>query len=104
VRLQPANGRPHNEERREDAARRARAKRRGPHRPLRYEEQEERGHRDVAPKQVLDEVVADAERAWVHETSDTDDDTSDRGPPHPVNGELGEEILERVHRQRQERR
>ncbi len=46
---------------------------------------------------IGDVVVADAEAAREEEAADTDAEAADGGPPHPVHGELAEEVFEAVH-------
>jgi hypothetical protein len=95
-RLEAAQRSAHDEQRREHAARRAGAERDHPDARLRHHEHEERAANEVAAQERLDDVVTDAERARLDEAAEPDGGAADRGPPHPVDGQLLERVLEEV--------
>ncbi len=86
------------------APRGAAAQRDGPGHKLGQHQDQQRGPHDVATKNAVDVVVADAQRVG-HEIADgAHRDGADRGPPHPVNGQLLEPIFDCIERPRHQHR
>ncbi len=96
-RAEPAADR---EERRQRTARRTAAERDRPRDQLPGAEHEARRAREVAGDDALDVVVADAHRAGRHQADHADHRPAERGPPHPMDREACEPILDRVHEAR----
>src|SRR5579875_1983345 len=44
-------------------------------------------------KQQANVVIAHAEAGWKDQTADADDQTTDCGPPHPMHGQLMEDVF-----------
>ncbi len=61
------------------------------------EQAEEQADGGVAAEEFGDVVVADAEAAGEEDAADSDADAADRGPPHPMDLEVAEEVFEAVH-------
>ena len=55
------------------------------------------GEAGVASEQLLDDVVSDAERTGLDETTGADDEPAQRRPPHPMDREPVKGILRCVH-------
>src|ERR1041385_1695264 len=95
--LEPAQRTSHHEERREHPSRRAGPERDRPDHRLHDEDAAE--HRDGLPalKESADGLVAPAERGGKEPAAESHHHAADRGPPHPVDRQLGEGVLGPVH-------
>jgi hypothetical protein len=83
---------------------RARTERHGPDATFDDDQHEKRDADELAREQVGDDVVSDAERPRAEEPAEADGQAADRGPPHPMDRKLLEEVFERVHAQGEQRR
>src|SRR5437016_12159505 len=104
VRLEGAERAPHNEERCEHAAGRPRAEGHGPDHRLGHHEAEEGDADELPGEEVVDGVVADAQRTRVEQTAEPDHDAAQEGPPHPVHRDLAKQVLARIHEPREQPR
>ena len=73
-----------------------------PHHGLDDEQQQDGLHHKTAVQQFLDAAVARAEHADVEQAADADDDRADRRPPHPVDRQRVEAVLDPVQEEREE--
>src|SRR2546422_94005 len=55
-------------------------------------------------EEVVDGVVADAERTRVEQTAESDHGAAQEGPPHPVHRDLAKQVLARIHEPREQPR
>ena len=93
------------QQRRQHAARGARAERDRPDHRLDQQRAQRRPSRQHAPlQQVADDVVADAERARLDQAADADHQAADGRPPHPVDRQPLEQVLAAVDQRRQQAR
>ena len=96
VRLDRAQRAAHDEQRRQHAARGAGRQRDDPDDRL-DDEQRQRPPVSESPSssaRIL--VVADAQRGRIEPAADADDEPAERRPPHPVDRQLAEEVLDAV--------
>ena len=93
---QEARAAAEDQQRREDSAGGARTQSDQPDDRLDHQQQEHRLDHEIAVEQRLDNVVAGAEHPNVEQAADADDDGADRRPPHPVDGQAVEAVLDSV--------
>src|SRR3546814_20028235 len=67
-----------------------------PHHRLDREQQQHRLQRERAVEQILDAVIACAEHARFDDPADPHHDGAERGPPHPVDGQRVETVLDAI--------
>src|SRR5262245_35249481 len=65
---------------------------------------EERRADDLSPQQLMDRIVPNPEYARLNDSADTDKQTTNRRPPHPVKRQFREKIFEGVHQRGQKTR
>ena len=58
----------------------------------------------MTAQEITDNVVADTEGTWLDESAQTDDQTTDGRPPHPVDWQTFERILKGVEKLGEEAR
>src|SRR5262245_4610181 len=59
---------------------------------------------DVSSQQLMDRIVSNPEYAGLNDSTDTDKQTTNRRPPHPVKRQFREKIFEGVHQRGQKTR
>src|SRR5437870_12505135 len=90
--------------RREHAAGRPRAEGHGPDHRRGHHEAEEGDADELPGEEVVDGVVADAQRTRVEQTAEPDHGAAQEGPPHPVHRDLAKQVLARIHEPREQAR
>jgi len=104
VRLERPERAPHDEERGEHAARRPRSEGHGPDHRLGHHQADQRHADELPGEEVVDGVVADAQRAGIEQTAKPDHRAAQEGPPHPVYRNLAKQVLARIDEPREQPR
>src|SRR5205814_3430375 len=93
----------HHEQGGQDTAGSTRAKRDGPDEPFHQKDAQNYLSGDAALQEAADRVVADAEGLRKNKAAETNNQTADGGPPHPVKFEFQKGVFGGIDRKREER-